>query len=129
MLYVPFWSLIYLFVLFISAIFTIVISPDKTPFYILAELTSGLFAVMFFLFYYGVVPYPSHLLTPLLMLGFILFQEIWVNRDLYNLISLQNVPEEEQKSMLLIVPLVTILFLSPFIWIVLQVFRHYISVI
>ncbi len=125
--YVPFWSLIYLLLLLLSAVFTIVISPSKTPFYILAELSSGLFAIMFFLFYYGVVPYPAHIATPLLMLGFILFQEIWVNRDLYNLISLQNVPEEEQKSMLFVVPLVTILFLSPFIWVVLQVFRHYVQ--
>ena len=110
-----------------SAVFTVYISPNKSPFYILAELASGLFAVMFFLFHYGVTPYPSHVLTPLLMLGFILFQEIWVNRDLYNLLSLQNVPEEEHRTMLLIVPLTTILFLSPFIWVVVQVFRHYVA--
>ncbi len=124
---VPFWSIIYLFVLFLSAVFTIVISPNKSPFYILAELVSGLFAIMFFLFHYGVIPYPSHVLTPLLMLGFILFQEIWVNRDLYNMLSLQNIPEEEHRTMLLIVPLTTILFLSPFIWVVVQVFRHYVA--
>jgi hypothetical protein len=59
------------------------------------------------------------------MLAFILFQEIWINRELYAILSLEDIPEEERGWMLLFIPFTTILFLSPFIWIVTQVFKHY----
>lgn len=123
----PLWSIIYAALLVLSALFTIFISPNRSIHYIIGELSSGIFALLFFLFHYHIVPYPPSVITPLLMLGFILFQEIWVNRELYHFISLQNVPEEEHRWMLFFIPMMTILFLSPFIWIVSQVFRHYFS--
>lgn len=123
----PLWAFIYSAVLFLSAIFTIFLARNHSPVYILGELASGLFAVGFFMIHYGVFPYPPTLLTPLMMLAFILFQELWVNRELYDLLSLQHVPEQEQRRMLIVVPLTTILFLAPFVWVVLQVFKHYFS--
>jgi hypothetical protein len=121
----PLWAILYSFVLFISALFTIKISPYKSPIYQLSELASGIFAVTFFLFYYEVIPYPKSILTPFLMLAFILFQEIWINRELYAILSLEDIPEKERGWMLFFIPFTTILFLSPFIWIVTQVFKHY----
>ncbi len=125
----PVWSVFYCMVFLISVIYTIKISPDKSITYQLSELASGIFAVSFFLIHYHILPYPPNIMIPLLMLGFILFQEIWVNRELYNLISLQNIPEEEHRFMLWFVPLTTILFLAPFVWVVMQVFKHYFSVV
>ncbi len=121
----PIWAIIYSFILLVNSIGTIIISGSKSPLYIAGELLSGIFAITFFLFYYQVIDTPVQIITPLLMFGFILFQEIWVNRELYSLISLQDIPKEEQKFLLFIVPMVAILFIAPFIWVVLQVFKGY----
>jgi len=126
-IHLPLWAVIYAIILFINSIGTIIISQSKSPLYILGQLLSGIFAITFFLFYYNLLPRPNNIITPLLMLGFILFQEIWINRELYNLLSLNNIPKEEHKFMLLFIPLVTILLISPFVWIVLQVFKSYFS--
>lgn len=121
----PLWALLYVIGLIASAVFTIYISNNRSLIYIAAELSSGILASTFFMIYYHLIPYPATVITPLLMLGFILFQEVWVNRKLYDMLSLDNIPKEFHHLMLIILPLSTILFLAPFVWIVAQVFKHY----
>ena len=89
------------------------------------QLASGLFASTFILIYYHKIPYPQTVTTPLLMLGFILFQEIWVNRELYNMLSLKNFPKSAHRFLLIAVPLVSVSYIAPFVWFVSQVFKHY----
>ncbi len=126
----PFWAILYSMLLIAGTYYTIRLSPDKSLRYQLCETASGTFALLFFLFYYEVLPYPHTLFVPLLMLAFILFQEIWVNRALYDLAFSEgsaDMTEAEQRIMLIVVPLVTILFIAPFVWVVSQVFAHYVS--
>ncbi len=121
----PLWAVLYVISIMISAFFTIYISKNRSPLYVVSELASGITVSLFFFIYYGEIPYPETLTVPLLMLSFILFQEFWVNRELYNLISLKNFPKELHRFMLIALPLTTISFIAPFVWIVSQVFKHY----
>ena len=121
----PFWAVMYVFSVILSAVFTIYISPNKSLLYMVSQLLSGIFTAAFFFIYYGIVPYPPSVLTPFLMLMFIIFQEIWVNKDLYDMVSLRHFPKKLHKTMLIAVPLSVIVFIAPVIWIISQVFKHY----
>ncbi|RUM66481.1 MAG: hypothetical protein DSZ05_04220 [Sulfurospirillum sp.] len=121
----PLWAILYVISMVASAVFTIYISRRFSPVYIAGELASGLFSATFFLIYYGLVPYPHSVLTPLFMLLFILFQEIWVNRELYDMLSLKNFPKSTHGFMLIAVPLLSVSYIGPLVWIVSQVFKHY----
>ncbi len=125
----PLWAVMYIFSLLISALFTIYISKNRSALYIVSEILSALFASVFFFIYYEQLPYPDTLFIPLAMLLFILFQEIWVNRELYDMLSLKHFPKEIHRFMLIAIPLSTITFIAPFVWIVAQVFKHYFLII
>jgi hypothetical protein len=121
----PLWAILYTGLLLASAAGTIMISRSKSPLYIVAELLSGIFAVSFFLFYYEVVAYPSTIMIVVMMLAFILFQEIWVNRKLYGFIKDDQASKEENRIVLFFTAVIFLLFLSPFIWVVIEVFKHF----
>ena|GEM_PF-6329401 len=121
----PFWAVIYVFSLILSAVFTIYISRNKSLLYMISQILSGIFAAAFFFIYYNVVPYPPSIATPMLMLIFIIFQEVWVNKELYDMVSLRHFPKKLHKTMLVVVPLSAIIFIAPVIWIISQVFKHY----
>jgi len=121
----PWWALLYCIILLINGAGTLYIAGKSSPFYILGEMFSTLFAITFFLFYYEVLPRPASVWIPLGMLGWILFQEIWVNRHLYDMISVEGLPEEQRRQMLIFIPIIFILFLAPFVWVVLQLFKSY----
>ncbi len=121
----PLWAILYSGVILASAAGTIMISKRKHPFYVIAELLSGFFSVTFFLIYYGVIPYPSSLTIPILMLGFILFQEMWINRSLYGFLKMEDTSPQERQFTLFFSAFFMLLFLAPFIWIVSEVFKHY----
>ena len=121
----PLWAVFYIVSLVVSAVFTVYISQSKSPLYIAGQMASALFASAFMLIYYNQIPYPRTIITPILMLFFILFQEIWVNRELYNMLSLKNFPKTTHRFMLITVPLITLSYISPLVWIVSQVFKHY----
>ncbi len=121
----PLWAVFYVTSLILGAVFTIYISQRRSPVYIAGQMASGLFASAFMLIYYDQIPYPRTVTTPLLMLLFILFQEIWVNRELYNMFSLKNFPKTTHRFMLIAVPLLSVSYIGPLVWIVSQVFKHY----
>jgi len=121
----PLWAILYSGLILASAAGTIMISGRKSPLYILGELLSALFAISFFLFNYEVVTYPPVLSIPFLMLTFILFQEVWINRELYTFLEMGDMPAQERKFMLGFIAIMMTLFLAPFFWITLSVFNHY----
>jgi len=121
----PFWAVMYVFSLIFSAVFTIYISRNKSQLYMISQILSGVFTAAFFFIYYNIIPYPPSIATPILMLIFIIFQEIWVNKDLYDMVSLRHFPKKLHKTMLIVVPLSAIIFIAPVIWIISQVFKHY----
>lgn len=121
----PLWAILYSGLILASAAGTIMISGRKSPLYILGELLSALFAISFFLFYYEVVIYPPALSIPILMLAFILFQEVWINRELYSFLEMGDMPPQERKFMFGFMAIMMTLFLAPFLWITLSVFKHY----
>ncbi len=124
-LHMPLWAILYSGLILASATGTIMISRRKSPLYILGELLSALFAISFFLFYYEVVAYPPALSILILMLSFILFQEIWINRELYGFLKMKDISPQERKFMLGFMAIMITLFLAPFFWITLSVFQHY----
>ncbi len=121
----PWWVLFYIALLLFNGAGTVWISGSRSPLYILGELLSTLFAITFFLFYYLPRTRPDSIFVPAAMLGWILIQEIWVNRRLYDLISVEGLPKEQRRWMLLVIPPLFILLLSPLLWVVLQLFKSY----
>ena len=121
----PLWAIFYTGFILASAAGTIMISGRKSSLYILGELLSAFFAISFFLFYYGVLAYPSSIMIVVLMLGFIFFQEIWINRELYGFLQMEDVDEGEKRFTLWFGALFLAIFLLPFFWIVSEVFKHY----
>jgi len=125
MLHMPWWAILYSGLILASATGTIMINKERTPLYIVAELLSGLFAVMMFLFYYTVIPYPSSIMIVIGMLGFILFQEIWINRKLYGFLKTGDASPSEEKFLLYFTVVFFLVFLSPFLWVLAGVFKHF----
>jgi hypothetical protein len=121
----PLWAILYTGIILASAAGTIMISGRKSPLYILAELLSGIFAVSFFLFYYEVIAYPSTIMIVIFMIAFILFQEIWINRKLYGFMKDNDASEVENRFIYFFTGIIFLLFLSPFIWVVIEVFKHF----
>jgi len=125
--HMPLWAVLYAGLLFASATGTIMISGRKSPLYIVGELLSGFFAISFFLFYYQVIPYPATLSTVVIMVLFILFQEAWVNKELYSFVEIEfeTIPQHEKKYVLGFMFFFIILLLAPLFWVTLSVFQHY----
>lgn len=101
------------------------ISGRRDMFYITLEYLSAAFAIMFFAIYYGSVPYPESIMIPIGMLGFILFQEIWVNRKLYSFLQNENENPKGTMIVLFFTAIIFLLLLSPFLWVVVEVFKHF----
>jgi len=124
-LQMPLWAILYSGFILASAVGTIMISGRRAPAYIVGELLSGILSVMFFLFYYRVLPYPSSIMIVITMLIYILHQEIWVNRALYGFLKDDTIPKEEQKILLVFTAISFVALLSPFIWVLIEVFKHF----
>ncbi len=121
----PLWAILYSGFLLASAAGTIMISGRNSPAYIFGELLSGILSVMFFLFLYEVIPYPSSIMILITMLVYILHQELWINRELYGFLKDDSIPKGEQKFLLIFTAILFLLFLSPFIWVLIEVFKHF----
>lgn len=124
-LHMPLWAILYCGLILASAAGTIMISGRKSPAYIFGELLSAVFTIMFFLFYYEAIPYPSSIMIVITMLVYILHQEIWINRELYGFLKDGTVPKEEQKFLFIFTAVFFTLFLSPLIWVLVEVFKHF----
>ncbi len=122
---VPFWAEMYVVSLILSAAFTIYFTRSHSLLYMASQLASALLTSAFFFIYYSQIPYPKSIVTPVLMLLFILFQEVWVNRHLYDLISLRHFPKKYHRQLLFWLPFLTVLYIAPVIWVIVQVFKHY----
>ncbi len=117
--------MLYCVFLLVNGLGTLYIAGNDSPLYIVGQILSTLFAIGFFFFYYGVIPSPPDVRIPAGMLAWILYQEIWANRRLYDLISVEGLPQEQRRQLLIFIPMIFILFLAPFVWIVIQVFKAY----
>ena len=124
-LHMPLWAILFCGLIFASASGTIMMSGRRDIGYITLEYLSAAFSIMFFAIYYGVIPYPKSIMIPLGMLGFVLFQEVWVNRKLYGFLQDESVPKEEQKFILIFTAFFFFLFVSPLLWVIIKVFKHY----
>ncbi len=124
-LHMPLWAILYCGIIFASASGTIMMRQNRDMIYITAEYLSAAFSIMFFAIYYGAVPYPDTIMIPLGMLGFVLFQEVWINRNMYGFLKDKSIPKEEQKFLLIFTAIFFLIFLSPFIWVANEVFKHY----
>jgi len=124
-LHMPLWAILYCGIIFASASGTIMMSGRKDILYIVGEYLSAAFAIMFFAMYYEVTPYPDSSIVPLGMLGFILFQEGWVNRALYGFLKKGDESPTERRFMLIFTAVIFLLFLSPFMWVIAEVFKHF----
>jgi hypothetical protein len=112
----PFWAILYCGFLIANGIMTIVINQNKSSNYILGEGLSTLFSVSFFFFYFNILQTPSPLII-LIMLAHIIYQEIWVNKELYNKFILDNIPKHEREITLIILSIIMLIFLSPLIYV------------
>jgi hypothetical protein len=121
----PLWSILYAGMIFASASGTIMMSGRRDILYITAEFLSAALSIMFFAIYYGVVAYPSTIMIPLGMIAFVLFQELWINRQLYHFLTDEELDAAEKKFLLWFVGFFLFLFLSPFLWVIVEVFKHY----
>ena len=124
-LQMPLWAILYSGLILASAAGTIMISGRRSPAYIFGELLSGILSIMFFLFYYQVLPYPTSIMIIITMIVYILHQELWVNRALYSFFKDDTIPKEEQKFLLIFTAVFFIVLLSPFIWVLIEVFKHF----
>ena len=121
----PLWAILYSGLILASAAGTIMISGRKAPAYIVGELLSGILSIMFFLFYYAVIPYPSSIMIVITMLVYILHQDLWINRELYGFLKDDSIPKEERKFLYIFTAVFFLLFLSPFIWVIIEVMKAY----
>ena len=120
--HMPFWAIFYCGFIFANGILTVIISQNKNPFYIISQLLSTAFAISFFFIYYEVVDKPENTILVLMIL-FILFQEIWVNRELYNRLVFEQIPASERDITLIFIAIMLLIFLLPFFYIVIKIFN------
>ncbi len=118
---IPFWAIFYCTFLMANGAMTVVISPDRSAKYIFGETLSTLLAISFFFMYFGTIKTPSTLILSLILF-FILYQEIWVNKELYKQMVFDNIPEHERSKMFNILAVLLLVFLSPFIYVVFSLF-------
>lgn len=123
--HLPFWAILYCGLILANGILTLFLNPDKTPLYIIAQLLSTLFTISFFFFYYEALDRPDNIMTLLLMLFFILYQEIWANKTLYQKMIFENIPSSERIFTLTLIIITMALFLLPFLFIVISLIKNY----
>ena len=119
--HLPLWAILYTSVIFANAVVTIIISGNKSLIYQLSQLLSSAFMISFFFIYYGVIPTLSHG-SMILILCFIVFQEVWVNKELYNRYIFDNIPKEEKSLAIGILAVLMLLFLLPLFFVVNSLF-------
>ncbi len=78
--------------------------------------------ISFFFIYYGAVEGASEKSVYILMIAFILFQEIWVNKALYKQLIIEQVPPHERNAVISALAIVIAIFLVPMIYIIISIF-------
>jgi hypothetical protein len=118
----PLWAIFYCSFIFANGVLTVIISQNRSNIYMISQLLSTALAISFFFIYYGVVDKPDNTVLTLMIL-FILFQEIWVNKELYNKLIYEQIPENERDVTLISIGVILLIFLLPFIYIIIKVFN------
>lgn len=78
--------------------------------------------ISFFFIYYGAVKGANEKTVYVLMITFILFQEIWVNQSLYKRIIVEQIPQNERSVVISALGITMSIFLSPLIYIIFSLF-------
>ncbi len=120
-LHLPLWSILYCGLIFANGILTVNISNNKNIIYILSQLTSTAFMISFFFVYYGAVKGVEDKSIYVAMILFILFQEIWVNRELYQKLIIEQIPHERSMA-ITVISVIMVIFLLPMIFIIISLF-------
>jgi hypothetical protein len=121
-LHLPLWAIFYCGLIFANGIITIYISNNKNITYILSQLLSSAFMISFFFIYYGAVEGTSEKSVYILMICFILFQEIWINKELYKQLIVDQIPAPERSAVISALGIVMTVFLIPIIFIIISLF-------
>ncbi len=121
-LHLPLWAILYCGMIFANGVVTVIISPNKTAIYILSQLLSMAFMISFFFIYYGAVGGASDKVLYILMVIFILYQEIWVNKELYKQLIIEQVPLHERSAVVSALGIVMAIFLLPLVYIIINLF-------
>jgi ABC-type multidrug transport system permease subunit len=121
-LHLPLWAILYCGLIFANGIITIKMSNNKTITYMLSQLLSTAFMITFFFIYYGAVAGVNDKNIYIIMVLFILFQEIWVNKKLYKRLIAEQIPAHERAIVITVLAIVMLIFLLPMIFIVISLF-------
>jgi len=121
-LHLPLWAILYCGLIFANGIVTVIISNNKDITYILSQLLSSAFMISFFFIYYGAVGGASDKVLYILMVVFILYQEIWVNKELYKQLIIEQVPLHERNGVISALGIVMAIFLIPLVYIIINLF-------
>lgn len=87
----------------------------------LSQLLSTAFMISFFFVYYDIVEKPDRVIIVLMVL-FILFQEIWVNREIYQEMVFKQIPHEHKNSAIFTIGILMIVFLLPLFYVLAMIF-------
>ena len=116
--HLPLWAILYCSLIFANGIMTIIISNNKNIIYILSQLLSTAFMISFFFIYYGAITGADKKSVYIIMICFILFQEIWINRALYKKLVIEQTPASERAIVITSMGIIMALFLSPLFYII-----------
>ncbi len=119
--HMPLWAILYCGLIFANGVLTIIISQNRTPLYVLGQLLSTAFIISFFFIYYGVVSKPNEVMILIFMLIFIFFQEIWINKELYNRLIFEQISDEQKSTVMFVLGVIMLVFLMPFFYVVVSV--------
>ncbi len=119
--HMPLWAILYCGLIFANGVLTIIISQNRSPLYILGQLLSTAFIISFFFIYYGIVSKPDEVMILILMLLFIFFQEIWINKELYNRLIFEQISDEQKSTVMFVLGVIMLVFLMPFFYVVVSV--------
>ena len=128
----PIWAYIYCVLIVIAGVGAIYLNRKKPWYYMPGEILSVLFSISFFLFYYEVVSRPSFMIIPVLLLVYILFWELWVNRHHYALVAqfgeeTKTLSPAEIKRFKRMQVILMTMVLSPLLYVMAMLFYAYVA--
>ena len=134
----PFWAIVYCLLIILSGIGVVIMYKKRPIYFIPGQVLSSLCGVLMFLFYYGsFVHKPQSFLVVLLMFSYILYWELWENRQLFPTLVAEKENSSREELVFFEEPftmtkkafigfLVTILIVSlPFLYVVTQLMISY----
>jgi hypothetical protein len=112
----PMWAIIYSIFIFVNGVATVIVSKNKSLIYAISQLLATAFMISFLFVYYQQVEKPESFVI-VLMVGFILYQEVVVNREIYEDLVFSQL-EGEAKGFKIGLFIFMALFLMPIFYII-----------